>query len=142
MPYTNAAPFTKTEANRPPEGVSQDDFPLRVLSDIVVIEQAIEEKSTGGIILTGGERKLPCGRVVATGPGRIYTTILDASGHNELAYFVPMRINVGDWVTFGKYQSGEPLELNGKRYIMAREGDIAAVSKDGTPITLRLAKVE
>lgn len=133
-----------TKFEREAVGQSADDFPLRVLSDIVVIEQTIEEKTAGGIIfsVTGSERKLPCGRVVAVGPGRIYTTMLDASGHNELAYFVPMEIKVGDWVTFGKFQSGEPLELGGKRYIVARAGDIAAVSKNGEPVPLRLAKVD
>lgn len=122
---------------------SDDSFPLEMLSDIVVIEQMIEEKSTGGIIFAvgGDERKLPCGRVVAVGPGRIYTSMMDASGENQLAYFVPMEIKVGSWVTFGRFQTGEPLELNGKTYIMARAGDIAAVSKSGEPVPLRLAKV-
>lgn len=122
---------------------SIDDFPLRILSDIVVIEQAVEEKSKGGIIFSVGsdEAKLPCGRVVACGPGRIYTSMMDASGENQIAYFVPMEIKVGDWCTFGRFQTGEPLELNGKTYIMARAGDIAAVSKSGDPVPLRLAKV-
>lgn len=121
---------------------SDDDFPLTILSDIVVIEQMVEEKSAGGIIFLGAERKLPCGRVVACGPGRIYTSMMDASGENQIAYFVPMEIKVGDWVTFGRFQTGEPLELNGKTYIMARAGDIAAVSKSGDPVPLRLAKVD
>lgn len=121
---------------------SDDDFPLRILSDIIVIEQSIEEETKGGIILMGSERKLPCGRVVACGPGRIYTSMMDASGENQIAYFVPMEIKLGDWVTFGRFQTGEPLELNGKTYIMARAGDIAAVSKSGEPVPLRLAKVD
>lgn len=123
---------------------SVDDFPLQILSDIVVIEQIVEEKSKGGIIFSVGstEAKLPCGRVVACGPGRIYTSMMDASGENQIAYFVPMEIKVGQWVTFGRFQTGEPLELNGKTYIMCRAGDIAGVSKSGEPITLRLAKVD
>ncbi len=123
---------------------STDDFPLRMFSDIVVIEQVVEEKSKGGIIfsVSSTEAKLPCGRVVAVGPGRIYTQMMDASGENQIAYFVPMEIKVGDWVTFGRFQTGEPLELNGKTYIMCRAGDIGGVSKSGEPVTLRLAKVE
>ncbi len=120
----------------------ENKFPLRVLSDIVVIEQEIEDKSRGGIILVGAERKLPCGRVVAVGPGRIYTSMMDASGENQIAYFVPMNIKVGDWVTYGKYLTGEPLELDGKRYLMARAGDIACVSKSGNPVPLRLASID
>lgn len=125
-----------------PQGDSIDDFPLHIQSDLVVIEQEIEEKTTAGIILTGNEAKMPCGRVVAVGPGRIYTEALDVSGHNEVAYFVPNPIKVGQWVTFGKYQSGEPIEHNGKRYIVCRCGDIAGVSKTGEPVSLRLAKVD
>lgn len=121
---------------------SMADFPLRVLSDIVVLEQEIEDKTKGGIILVGEERKLPCGRVVAVGPGRIYTSMMDASGENQIAYFVPMNIKVGDWVSYGRYLTGEPLELNGKRYLMARAGDIACVSKTGESVPLRLAKVD
>lgn len=121
---------------------SDEAFPLRILSDIVVIEQSVEETSKGGIVLLGAERKLPCGRVVAAGPGRVYTSFMDASGHNQAAYFVPTTVKVGDWVTFGRYTTGEPLELNGKRYIVAREGDLAGVSKDGEPVVLRLAKVD
>lgn len=121
---------------------STEDFPLRVLSDIVVIEQSVEEKTAGGIVLLGEERKLPCGRVVAVGPGRIYTSFMDASGHNQAAYFVPTNVKVGDWVTFGRYQTGEPLEFKGKRYLVCREGDLAGVSKSGDPVYLRLAKVD
>ena len=58
-------------------------------------------------------------------------------GRREL----PNRIKAGDWVTFGKYTTGEPLELNGKRYIVARAGDIAAVSRSGKPVPLKLANV-
>lgn len=121
---------------------SEDTFPLRVLSDIVVIEQSMEEKSRGGIVLLGEDRKLPCGRVVAVGPGRVYTSFMDASGHNQAAYFVPTNVKPGDWVTFGRYQTGEPLELDGKRYLVCREGDLAGVSKTGEPVPLRLAKVD
>ena len=121
---------------------SAAEFPFRVLSDIVVIEQHTEDKSKGGIVLLGTERKLPCGRVVAVGPGRIYSSFMDASGQNQLGYFVPIGIKVGEWVTFGRYQTGEPIELNGKRYILCREGDIACVSKSGEAIPLRLAIVE
>jgi NADPH2:quinone reductase len=42
----------------------------------------------------------------------------------------------------GRFQTGEPLELNGKRYIVARAGDIAAISKSGNPVALKLAIVD
>lgn len=116
-----------------------NEFPLEPFEDIVIIEQAKEEKRASGLILAGGSEKLPAGRVVAAGPGRWYHGALDASGHNSAAVFVPNPVKVGDYVTFGKYQSGgEPLELDGKRYIMARAGDLGAKSRTGEPITLRL----
>lgn len=121
--------------------VAESDFPLEPLEDILFIEQETEDKSAGGIVLLGNDRKLPGGRVVAAGPGRVYTAYMDASGHNQYAYFVPNRIKAGDWVTFGKYTTGEPLELNGKRYIVARAGDIAAISRSGEPVPLKLANV-
>lgn len=122
--------------------LSDSDFPFDPVEDILVIEQATEDKSAGGILLVAKERKLPCGRVVAAGPGRIYTASMDASGHNQYGYYVPNKIKPGDWVTFGRYQTGEPVELKGKQYIICRAGDIALVSKSGEPIPLRLAQVE
>src|SRR5690242_11851079 len=117
-----------------PKGQSSDEWPFDVQSDMIVIEQAIEEKTQAGIILTGQEMKMPGGRVVAVGPGRIYTTPMDASGYSELGYYVPMNINVGDYVVFGRYQASEPIEYNGKRYIVCRLGDIMGISKTGEPI--------
>ena len=116
------------------------DFPLVALSDIVIIEQLEEEQTKGGIILVGGETKFPCGRVVAVGPGRVYSTFMDATGSQQVGQFIPTALKVGDWVLFGRYQSaGEPIELDGKRYVMARETDIAAISRDGNPVSIKLA---
>ena len=115
-------------------------FPIRPLQDIVVIEQYTEDKSAGGIVLTGDYRKFPCGRVVAHGPGRVYTSFLDAAGVHQAGQFVPVSVKVGDWVIFGKYQSGgEPIEDDGKQYLMCREGDLGGVSVSGDPVNIRLA---
>ncbi len=125
------------------EGDAIEGFPFIPLSDIVVIEQHVEEKSRGGIILPGSEQKFPCGRVVAVGPGRLFASYLDASGHHMGGHEVPMRVQVGNWVTFGKYQSGgEPIMVDGKRYIMCREGDLACVSRTGEPVFIRNAPPE
>ena len=118
-------------------------FPLTPLSDIIVIKQHLEEKSKGGIILMGGERKYPCGRVVAVGPGRVYSAVMDASGDNQLGYLEPMRVKVGDWCVFGKYQSGgEPIEIEGERYLLCRQNDLAGISSDGQPIFIKNAPPE
>lgn len=117
-----------------------EDFPLEVFEDIVVIEQLEEETTAGGIVLTGGYKKYPSGRVVAVGPGRIYSFFMDATGNTVAGKHVPTTIKVGDYVVFGKYQSGgEPIEWNGKKYILARAGDLAGKSKSGDMVRIRLA---
>ena len=123
--------------------ITAAQFPLEPLDDIVVIEQLTEEKSSGGIVLPGKFGELPCGRVVAVGPGRIFSTILDASGHQQVGVFVPTRVKVGDWVIFGRYQSGgEPIEWNGRKFIMCREGDLGGRSKNGESVKIRRVPAE
>lgn len=116
------------------------DFPIEPFEDIVVIEQLKEDISEGGIFLPGDHRKFPCGRVVAAGPGRVYSNYLDASGEHKIGHFVPNPVKIGDWVIFGRYQSGgEPIEWNGRVFIMARAGDLGGRSANGDPVKIRLA---
>lgn len=118
----------------------EEGFPIEPIGDIIIIEQVVEEKTTGGIILTGDHKKFPCGRVVAHGPGRVYTTYLDASGHHLAGQVVPVSVNVGDYVIFGKYNSGgEPIEIEGRKFLMCREGDIGGISQIGDQLRVRLA---
>jgi len=125
---SNVVPLTQAE-----------EFPLRAISDIVIVEQLKEEVSKGGIFLPGDEAKFPSGRVVAVGPGRIYSTFLDAAGHTQHGHLVPTSLKVGDWVIFGRYNSGgEPITLDGKQYLLCREQDIAAISVSGDPLKVRL----
>lgn len=113
-------------------------FPLEPFEDVVVIEQHIEEKSAGGLILAGGAEKLACGHVVAHGPGRTYAAFMDASGNTQFGYRVPISVKIGDFVVFGKYASGgEPLVWNGKKYRMCREGDLAGRTRNGEVIQFR-----
>lgn len=119
------------------------EFPLVVMEDIVIIEQRIEETSAGGIVLLSKSREFPCGKVVAVGPGRTYTAYADASGNNNLSYFKPTVVKVGDFAIFGKYQSGgEPLEIDGKKYLLCREGDLCGISRSGERISVRTANVD
>jgi co-chaperonin GroES (HSP10) len=117
-------------------------FPIEPFEDICIIERTLQEQRASGLILAGGAQDLPCGRVVAAGPGRWYHGTLDASGHNSAAFFVPNPVKVGDFVIFGKFQSGgEPIQLDGtgKKYVMARAGDLGGKSVSGDPVLLRLA---
>lgn len=116
------------------------EFPLKAIKDIVIVEQLTEDFSSGGIALVGDDRKMPSGRIVACGPGKTYDYYMDASGNTMAGRTVPMELKVGDWVLFGKYLSGgEPIEIDGKRYLMCRENDIAATSRSGEPMRVRLS---
>lgn len=118
----------------------QNDFPIQPIGDIIIIEQLVEETTTGGLIITGDHKKFPCGKVVAHGPGRVYTTYLDASGNHLAGQVVPVSVKVGDYVIFGKYNSGgEPIEFDGRKFLMCREGDIGGISKIGDKLRVRLA---
>lgn len=113
-------------------------FPVEIFEDIVVIAQETEDTSPLGIILPGDSGKLPCGRVVACGPGRTYAAFADATGNTQFGYRVPTSVKVGDFVIFGKYQSGgEPMTVEGKKYLMCREGDLAGKTVNGQPIAIR-----
>lgn len=127
------------DSNVVPMPNQDEGFPFEALSDIVVIDQLEEETSKGGIVLVGKERKYPSGRVVAVGPGRTYTDYMDASGQRQFGQVIPTTVKVGDYVIFGKYQTGEPIEIEGKRYLMAREGDIGGRSRNGQPLKIKLA---
>jgi hypothetical protein len=65
------------------------DFPIEPFEDIVVIEQMSEDITPGGIFLPGDHRKFPGGRVVACGPGRVYSNFMDATGNHQVGHFVP-----------------------------------------------------
>jgi len=120
--------------------MAEKSFPIQPIGDIIIVEQVTEEKSSGGILLTGDYKKFPCGKVVAHGPGRVYTTYLDASGHHLAGQVVPVSVKVGDYVIFGKYNSGgEPIEIDGKKYLLCREGDIGGISNIGDQLRVRLA---
>lgn len=123
----------------PVDDLLPEPFPIQASSDIVIIEQRVEAETLSGIILPGGSRLWPQGRVVACGPGRTYSMYMDISGNTRAGQQVPMSVKVGDYVFLGKYQSGsEPMEINGKRYLCCREGDIIGVSGNGQYIDVKL----
>jgi co-chaperonin GroES (HSP10) len=123
------------------EGTQEEAFPFQPFEDIVVIEQLSEEKSAGGIMLVGKEKDFPSGRVVAVGPGRIYSNYLDASGQHQVGHYVPNPVKIGDFVCFGRFLSGgDAVTINGKNYLLARAGDLAGRSIDGKPLRLKLFK--
>lgn len=100
-------------------------FPIEPFQDIVIAEQLVEERTASGIILPGDESKTRYAVVVAVGPGRVYATAMNAKGNIEAGVFCPTTVKVGDKVCFDVHQSGgRPMKIDGKEYLLFREGDL------------------
>ena len=78
---------------------------------------AAEEKTASGIVLPGTAKEKPQqGKVVAVGTGRVL----------ENGQRIAVDVQVNDQVIFSKF-SGTELKLDGKEYLVLREGDILGV---------------
>jgi len=84
----------------------------RVLVQRVEIE---EEKSDGGIYIpdTVNKEKPQRGNVVAVGQGK----------RKDDGERIPLDVNEGDEVIFGKY-GGQEIKIDGEEYLILREEDI------------------
>jgi chaperonin GroES len=91
---------------------------IKPLSDRVVIEALeAEDKTSGGIYLPETAKEKPqMGKVVAAGAGKI----------TDAGEVVKLEVKVGDKVLYGKY-SGTDVTIDGKDYLIVREGDILAI---------------
>lgn len=92
---------------------------IRPLNDRVVVRRsAEEEKSAGGIILTGSAKEKPSqGEVIAVGPGKT----LDNGDVKALS------ISVGDMVVFGRYADSNTLHDGDDELIIMSESDIYGI---------------
>jgi len=91
---------------------------FRPLHDRVVLTRIdAEEKTAGGIIIPDTAKEKPQeGRVVAIGPG----------GRDESGTLIPIDVEVGDRVLFGKWSSTE-VKIDGVEYLITKESDIMGV---------------
>ncbi len=91
---------------------------FRPLHDRVVVKRIdAEEKTKGGIIIPDtGTDKPQEGEVVAVGPG----------GRDEAGKLIPMGVQAGDHVLFGKW-SGTEVKLDGDELLIMKESDIMGV---------------
>ena len=91
---------------------------FRPLHDRVVVKRIeAEEKSTGGIIIPDTAKEKPQqGEVIAVGPG----------GRDEAGKLIPIDVQVGDRVLFGKW-SGTEAKIDGDEYLIMKESDIMGV---------------
>ena len=94
---------------------------IQPIADRVFLEALEEDRVTkSGIVLPdSAEKERPVkGRVMAVGAGK----------RNDRGEIMPMSVKIGDIVLFKKYGPDE-IELEGKKYLVADEGDILAIIK-------------
>ena len=94
---------------------------FRPLHDRVVVRRIeAEEKTAGGIIIPDTAKEKPSqGEVVAVGSG----------GRDESGKLIPIDIQVGDRVLFGKW-SGTEVKIDGQELLIMKESDIMGVLTD------------
>jgi chaperonin GroES len=94
---------------------------FRPLHDRVVVKRIdAEEKSAGGIIIPDSAREKPSqGEVIAVGPG----------GRDESGKLVPLDVQVGNRILFGKW-SGTEVKIDGVEYLIMKESDIMGVLEE------------
>ena len=92
---------------------------IRPLYDRIVIKRIEQgdEKTTGGIIIPDTAKEKPQeGEVVAVGKGK----------RLEDGKVVPLDVQVGDRILFGKY-SGSEIKIDGLEYVIMREDEVLGV---------------
>jgi chaperonin GroES len=91
---------------------------LRPLQDRVLIRRVEPEtKTPGGIIIPDSAQEKPSqGQVLAVGPG----------GRDEAGKLIPIDLQVGDRVLFGKW-SGNEIKVEGEELVIMREADLMGV---------------
>ena len=94
---------------------------FRPLHDRVVVKRIdAEDKTAGGIIIPDTAKEKPSqGEVIAVGRG----------GRDESGKLIPIDIQVGDRVLFGKW-SGTEVKIDGRELLIMKESDIMGVLTD------------
>src|SRR3954452_2850206 len=99
----------------------EDRMKFRPLHDRVVVKRIdAEEKTAGGIIIPDSAKEKPSqGEILAVGPG----------GRDESGKLIPIDLQVGDRVLFGKW-SGTEVKIDGQELLIMKESDIMGVLTD------------
>src|ERR1700750_655953 len=94
---------------------------FHTLHDRVVVKRIdAAEKTTGCLLIPETPKeKPPEGEVIAVGPG----------GRDENGKLIPIDIQVGDRVLFGKW-SGTEVKIDGQELLIMKESDIMGVLTD------------
>lgn len=91
---------------------------IRPLQDRVLIRRIEEDQKTaGGIIIPDSAKEKPIqGEVIAVGPG----------ARNEQGQTLPMDVQIGDIVLFGKW-AGTEIKIDGQEYVIMKETDLFGI---------------
>ena len=92
---------------------------IRPLYDRIVVKRIDEQETTtaSGLIIPDSAKEKPQeGEVVATGKGK----------RLEDGKVVPLDVQVGDRILFGKY-SGSEIKLDGVEYMIMREDEVLGI---------------
>ena len=94
---------------------------FRPLHDRVAVKRVEEEQKTkGGLIIPDTAKEKPMqGEVLAVGPG----------ARDEDGDLVPMSVQVGDRVLFGKW-SGTEVKIDDEEVLIMKESDLLGVLED------------
>ena len=94
---------------------------VRPLHDRIIVQRIDEgEQKVGGIIIPDSAKEKPQqGTVIAVGNGKA----------NDKGKRIPLDVNAGDRILFGKY-SGQEIKLDGQEYLIMKEDDVLAVIED------------
>jgi len=94
---------------------------VRPLHDRIIVQRIDEgEQNVGGIIIPDSAKEKPQqGTVIAVGNGKT----------NDNGKRIPLDVNAGDRILFGKY-SGQEIKLDGQEYFIMKEDDVLAVIED------------
>jgi chaperonin GroES len=94
---------------------------FRPLHDRVVVKRIeAEAKTAGGIIIPDTAKEKPSqGEILAIGPG----------GRDEAGKLIPIDLQVGDRVLFGKW-SGSEVKIDDVEVLIMKESDIMGVLED------------
>jgi chaperonin GroES len=95
---------------------------FRPLHDRVAVKRVEEEQKTkGGLIIPDTAKEKPMqGEVLAVGPG----------ARDEDGDLVPMSVQVGDRVLFGKW-SGTEVKIDDEEVLIMKESDLLGVLEEG-----------
>src|ERR1700732_1917523 len=102
---------------------------IRPLYDRLVVKRIEEtENMQGGLHIPDSAKEKPQeGEVVAVGKGK----------RLEDGQLVPLDVQVGDRILFGKY-SGSEIKLDGEDYMIMREDEVLGIL-DSKPVTAKKA---